>query len=71
MIFDENTLGIKLLNSSSCLLHSDPFDIVVYIGSIIPFFGASTSQMAFVPESIGSNQPTLTKILLLLIDLLK
>ena len=31
MIFDENLLGIKLLNSSSSLLHKDPFGLLHWI----------------------------------------
>jgi hypothetical protein len=54
MIFDDNTLGINLLNPSFGLLHSDPFDNVTDIGSTIPSFGILTNQSTFVPKLIGS-----------------
>ena len=54
MIFDENTFGIVLLNSSSSLSYGDPFDIVEDKGSTIPFMGISTSSSSSIPESTGS-----------------
>ena len=41
MNFDENKLGIKFLNSSSCLLYSDPFDISEETRLTRLFFGIS------------------------------
>lgn len=41
MIFDENTLGINLLNSSSSLLNNDPFDIIEEPRLIVTLFGVS------------------------------
>ena len=60
VIFDENYLRIKFLNSSYGLLHSDPFDIIVYHVSTISSFGVSTCQSTSILESNG-NQFTLTK----------
>ena len=42
VMFDENTSSIKLFNSSSDLLHSDPFVFVEETRSIGFFFGIST-----------------------------
>lgn len=55
MIFSEKSIGIKLLKSSSHLLHNDPFDIVSNNGSIVPLVGVSTSQSTSLPESTGSH----------------
>ena len=54
VIFDEKTLGIKLSNSSSSLLHNYPFDIVASNGSILPCFGVLTNQSTFGLESTDS-----------------
>ena len=54
VIFDDNSSRIKLLNSSSGLLHSDPFYIVSNNGPIIPLFGVSSNQSTSPPELIGS-----------------
>jgi hypothetical protein len=43
MIFNEKYLGIKFLNPSSCILHSDLFDIVSDNGLTIPLLRFSTS----------------------------
>ena len=61
MIFDENSLGIKLLNTSFDLLHNDPFDIGPNFGLTIPF-GVLTSLSNSLPESIGV-QYTLIEII--------
>ena len=60
MIFDEKYLSIKL-NSSSSLLHNDPFDIVSKNGSIVPSLSVSTTQWTSIPKST-SSQSTPTKI---------
>ena len=54
MIFDENTFGIKLLNSSSGPLYNNLFEIFENKGSTIPFMGISDSSSASVPKSTGS-----------------
>lgn len=53
VIFDEKILGIKLLNSSSSILHSEPFDIVADNGSTIPSFSILISQSTSSLELIG------------------
>ena len=60
MIFGENILGTKLLNSSFGLFHSDPFDIFEESGSTVPYIEFLTRQSTFIPESTGSWS-TLTK----------
>lgn len=50
VIFDEKSSIIGLLNSSSSLLCSDPFDIVEDKELTIPFMGISTSFSTFVAK---------------------
>ena len=50
VIFDEKYSGIKLLTSSSGLLHSDPFDIFSNNGLIVPLLSVSTSQLTSLPQ---------------------
>ena len=61
VISDEKYSGIKLLNSSSGLLHSDPFDIVPKPLLIVPLLGIFTTLSTSLPESLGS-QSTPTEI---------
>lgn len=42
VVFDENTLGINLLNPTSCLLTSDPFEIMRETKSTKHFTRVST-----------------------------
>jgi hypothetical protein len=69
VIFHENSLGLKLLNSSSSLLNNDLFDIVPSFGSTAPLLGASTIAETSLSKSTGSHY-TLTW-LALSINLLK
>ena len=52
--------GSKFLNSSSSLVHSDPFDIFEGSESTIPLFEASSRKLNSIPESTGSRS-TLTE----------
>ena len=54
MIFEENTLGIGLLNSSSSLSHIDPFDIYEESGLTIPSFEVLAKLSLFFPYLIDS-----------------
>jgi hypothetical protein len=47
VVFDEKTLGVSLLNSSSRLLSSDPFEIVKNFGSI-DYYTTSTNVSIIV-----------------------
>ena len=54
VIFDETISGNKQLNSSSCLLDNDMFDILEESGSTVAIFGVLTRLMNYTPESTGS-----------------
>ena len=60
MIFNENILGNKLLNSSYGLLHNYPFTIIEEFGSTVPLFRVSVGPMSSSIELTGSF-PTMTK----------
>ena len=55
VIFDEKTLSIKMLNSSSSLLYSDHFDIFEEFGSTRLFSSTTTRQLTYVLESTISR----------------
>ena len=53
VIFDENNLGLKFLNSSSSILNSDPFDIIPNSRLNDPL-NILTSSSTSIPKSNGS-----------------
>ena len=69
VIFDGKSSCLKLLNSSSGLLNSDPFDIFLDSRLSNPL-GILGSLFTSLPKST-SSWSTLTKTITLLIDLLK
>lgn len=60
VIFDENTSGIRFLNSSFGSSYNDRFGIVEDKGSTVPFMCISSSLLTYVPKST-SSQSTITK----------
>ena len=60
MIFNENILGNKLLNSSYGIFHNYPFNIIEEFGSTVPLFRVSVGLMSSSTELTGSC-PTMTK----------
>jgi hypothetical protein len=59
-VFDENTLGITLLNFSSTLLSSDPLDILENSRLTNYYIGPLTRLLTPIPKST-CNQPSTTK----------
>lgn len=57
VFFDEKDSSVKLLKSSSSLLHNDPFDIIEETRSNGWFSSISISQSTYVPESTGNGSP--------------
>jgi len=52
--FDENYLGVNLLNASFGFLQDGPFNVVSENGSPLPFFSSSTGQSNSILVSTGS-----------------